>query len=210
MRTLVPDRPSRRTAVTGLLAPLLLLALAACGQAGDDPGIATAGGATPSASASNASQQDQGDPEKFEECMEKYGIQVQTEIEGDGKTAVRVGGGPGSAPVDEGKMQEAQKACQQYSPMGGPGGGQPMSQEDQKKFLAFAACMREHGIPMEDPDFEGGGVRMKIGGDKGAPQIGDDTVEAAQKACESNLPQDKRAGGGARGPGGGTRAGGGE
>jgi hypothetical protein len=210
MRTLVPGRPSRRTAVTGLLAPLLLLTLVACGEADDDPGIATANGSTPSATASNAAQQGQGDPEKFEECMEKYGVQVETEVEGGGKTAIRVGGGPGSAPIDEGKMQEAQKACQQYAPVGGPGGGQPLSAEDQQKFLAFAACMREQGIPMEDPDFEGGGVRMRVGGDKNAPQIGDEKLEAAQRTCESNLPQDKRPGEGG-GPGsGGSQAGGGE
>jgi len=205
MRTLTTHRPSRRTAVTSLAAPLLILALAACGDPAAGPDIASAdGGATPSATASNAAQQ--GDPVKFADCMREHGIDVDIPS-GGGGGAIRVKGKAG----DEGKLEEAEEACRQYAPSGGPGDGEPMSKEDQEKFLAFAKCMREHGIPMADPEFEGGGVRMKINGDRSAPKVDDGKAEAAQKACQSILPEppDGAGDGPQGGPGVGSAAGGG-
>ncbi len=200
MRSPATQRPSRRAAATSLAAPLLLLALAACGDPGTGPGIATAdGGATPSASASNAASE--GDPVKFVECMRRYGIDIEMESGGPGKSAVKIEGKPG----DEGKLDQAQRACREFAPDGGPGGGAPLSAEDQEKFLAFARCMREHGVPMPDPEFEGGGVKLKIG-EPGRAELDRGKVEAAQKACRSILPE-----AGAGGPlrGGGPAAGGG-
>ena len=83
-------------------------------------------------------------------------MQVDVPSRGGGGGALRVKGKAGQ----EGKMEEAQKACRQFAPSGGPGDGKPMSTEDQEKFLKFAQCMRDNGIPMADPEFEGGGVRM--------------------------------------------------
>jgi hypothetical protein len=189
--------------VTSLATPLLILALGACGEPASGPDVASAkGGATPSATASNAAQQ--GDPVKFAECMREHGIEVQLP-EGGGGGAIRVKGRPG----DEGKMDEAQQACRQYAPSGGPGDGEPMSKEDQEKFLKFAQCMRDHGIPMADPEFEGGGVRMKIEGGRSGPRVDDGKAEAAQKACQSILPEPPDgAGDGPRpaGPGAGEEA----
>jgi hypothetical protein len=187
MRTLVSQRAGRRTAVTAALAPLLLLTLVACGQDPDDPGIATADGAKPSASASNAAKSDH-DPQKWADCMEKNGVHVMVANNGKGGTTTRVGGGPGSKPMDKGKMEKAAAACKQYEPEGGPSaGGPPMSKADQQKFLKFAQCMRDHGVPMQDPKFEGGGAQLGITSNKGQ-HLEDGKVQAAQKACESNLP----------------------
>jgi hypothetical protein len=193
--------------VTSLAAPLLVLALAACGDPAAGPGIASAdgGGATPSATASNGASQ--GDPVKFADCMRQHGIEVEVPG-GGGGGPIRVKGKAG----DEGKMEEAQQACRQYAPSGGPGDGQPMPKEDQEKFLKFAKCMRDHGIPMADPEFEGGGVKMRINDDKGAAKIDDSKTEAAQKACESILPEPPDgAGEGPQqgGPGAGAAVGGG-
>jgi hypothetical protein len=189
--------------VTSLLAPLLILALAACGEAAKGPEVASADGATPSPSASNASQQ--GDPVKWAECMRKYGIQVEVPSGGGGGGALRVKGKAGQ----EGKMEEAQEACRQFAPSGGPGDGKPMSKEDQEKFLKFAQCMRDNGIPMADPEFEGGGVRMKINGDARTPKLDDAKVEAAQKKCQSFAPEPPDGAGQGGGPAGGAVAGGG-
>jgi hypothetical protein len=180
--------------------PLLLLALAACGEPAKGPGVASAdGGATPTSSASATSQ---GDPVKFADCMREHGIEV--EVQSDGK-GIGIKGKPG----DASKMDEAQRECRKYAPGGGDGQGKPMSKADQEKFLKFAQCMRDHGIPMEDPKFEGGGVRLSIGGDKGQPRLDDAKVEAAQKACQSNLPAEMREGpGGGDGPASGGGPGG--
>ena len=187
---------ARRAKVTAI-ASLLLLTLVACGDKPKDPGIASADGARPSATASSAAAEQ--DPQKFADCMNKYGIDVKVENDGKGHTGIRVGG-PNSKHVDENTMKKAEQACKQYAPGGGDGGGKPVPKEDQVKFLRFAQCMRDHGIPMEDPKFEGGGVRVGINGGKGnAPP--DSKVQAAQKACQSNLPADDAPGGGSGGSG---------
>jgi hypothetical protein len=191
-----PDsRPTRRRApvLTTMVTPLLLLALAACGEPDSGPGIASAqtGGATPSASATKGATE--GDPVKFADCMRKYGVEVDVPQGGSAQGPVRVRGKAG----DEGKMSEAQRECRQYAPSGGDGQMKPMSKADQEKFLKFAQCMRDRGIPMQDPKFEGGGVQLGIGG-KSGPKLDESKVQAAHKACSANLPKEF-----ADGPGGG-------
>ena len=192
---IMPVRQCRaRRAVTATVAGLLLLALGACGEETEDPGIASAGGgATPSASASNAAGEQ--DSQKFVDCLNDHGIEATVESDGKGGTGIRIGG-PGSKPVDQNTMKQAQQACKQYAPGGGDGDGRPLPKEDQERFLRFAQCMRDHDIPMEDPKFDGGGVRLGIQGAKGSAPS-DSKVQAAQKACQSNLP----AGGGPGGSG---------
>jgi hypothetical protein len=67
-----------------------------------------------------------------------------------------------------------------------------------EKMRRFAACMREHGIDMPDPEVDGDGrVRVQIGG--AGAQAGSGTsgggappdrekLEAAQQACKQYLP----------------------
>jgi hypothetical protein len=200
-----PDsRPTRRRAqvLTTMVTPLLLLALAACGEPDSGPGVASAqtGGATPSASTTKGATE--GDPVKFADCMRKYGIEVEVQ---DGGRGVGIHGGPG----DEGKMEKAQQECRQYAPGGGEGDGQPMPKEDQAKFLAFAKCMRDNGIDMPDPEFEGGGVKMRMGGGPGAAEPDRSKMEAAQKTCQKLLPGEmaNAPGAGQGGPAGGTGGG---
>ncbi len=70
----------------------------------------------------------------------------------------------------------------------GNGGGDP-----QEQALAFAKCMREHGIDMPDPKVDANGrMEMRING-RG---IDDAKMRAAQSACQDKM-------GGAFGPGGG-------
>ncbi|WP_432978997.1 hypothetical protein [Dactylosporangium sp. CA-233914] len=56
-------------------------------------------------------------------------------------------------------------------------------QADQEQFLKFAQCMRDHGVPMEDPQFDGGAVSLAIpeGTDKSK-------VDAAQAECKQYMP----------------------
>ena len=53
--------------------------------------------------------------------------------------------------------------------------------ENRKAMLNFARCMRENGIDMPDPQFNGGRVTMRAGG----PGKGGDPqkMQAAEKAC---------------------------
>src|SRR3954453_6899916 len=56
-------------------------------------------------------------------------------------------------------------------------------QADQEQFLKFAQCMRDHGVPMEDPQFDGGGISLMIpeGTDKAK-------VDAAQAGGRRHIP----------------------
>jgi hypothetical protein len=62
----------------------------------------------------------------------------------------------------------------------------PSNEEFQDAALEYAECMREHGVDMPDPEFdgEGGGVQMRL------PRSEDqDTVEAAQEACQDIMEE---------------------
>jgi hypothetical protein len=57
--------------------------------------------------------------------------------------------------------------------------------------LAFAKCMREHGVDMPDPQFSssGGGGRVTIGvGGEGRIDPESQSFQDAQTACESLMP----------------------
>jgi hypothetical protein len=71
--------------------------------------------------------------------------------------------------------------AQQSSPPGGDDGdGGGGGDGDQ---VAFAECMREHGIDMPDPDTEDGGFAIAI------PEGSDpDEVDAAMEACKEFMP----------------------
>ena len=56
--------------------------------------------------------------------------------------------------------------------------------DPQKAFLAYAQCMRAHGVDMPDP---GAGGNVTIGGNGIDPT----TMQAAQNACQSKLPKAK-------------------
>src|SRR5262245_19335389 len=140
---------------------VLPFVLTACGTAGDDDGIASAAGpsgspgaaARPSASASP-------DALKFAQCMREHGVDVADPAPGSDRIQIRINGKP-----DEGKMQSAQQACKQYSPIGnGPAAIDPAFQD---AVLKYTKCMRDHGVDMPDPKFDGG--RVMMGGPRGNP-----------------------------------------
>jgi hypothetical protein len=60
-----------------------------------------------------------------------------------------------------------------------------VSPEDREEaMLEFAQCMRDHGVDMEDPQFDGegrGGIDLQV-----TPE-NEDEVDAAQEACQSIL-----------------------
>ena len=74
--------------------------------------------------------------------------------------------------------------------------------------LAFAQCMREHGIDMPDPQFENGG-RVMIGGGPGEDGEGrssireSDEFQAAEEACGDLLGEMRPGSGTNVAPGGG-------
>ncbi|WP_203701645.1 hypothetical protein [Asanoa iriomotensis] len=171
----------RRQPMAYAFVPLALFAAlaAGCGSGGDDgPAVASAGG-TPTAAATSGAPapEDAADRAlKFAQCMREHGVDMpDPEIDG-GRISQRINAKPG---VD---VQAAQEACKEFSPSGGPGGGQPDPQM-RERMLAHAQCMRENGVesfPDPDPNMGGG---IKIDGKIAS----DPDFEAANKACEAEL-----------------------
>ena len=142
-------------------------------------------------------------PLKFAKCMREHGIDMpDPQISDDGGVMIAIGG-PGSGLGDDSgkgpdpkEMEAANKACQHFME-DAAAGFDPPSEEDQKKMqeqaLAFAKCMRDHGIDMPDPQFstDGGGFSISVGapaaggtiGDAPPVDFNDDEFKAASEAC---------------------------
>ena len=147
------------------LALVAIAALAACtGGTANPSGVASLGSQSP-APASSTEPEASVDPEDaalaFAQCMREHGVDMpDPQVGSNGEMSFSIGAGPGK--LDRSKVQEAQEACQDLMPTGlGKPGDIPQEQRD--AMLAFAQCMREHGIDMPDPQFETGGMVM-IGG----------------------------------------------
>ena len=184
------------------IALVAIAALAACtGGTANPSGVASLGSQSPAPS-SSAEPEASLDPEDaalaFAQCMREHGVDMpDPQVGSNGEMSFSIGAGPGK--LDRSKLQEAQEACQDLMPTGlGKPGDIPQEQRD--AMLAFAQCMREHGIDMPDPQFETGG-RVMIGGpgeDGDGPKFDpqSEDFQAAEDACGDLL--------GAMRPGSGT------
>jgi hypothetical protein len=176
----------------GLLLGLLLalaLAVAACDGGGDDKpsGVASLGGsATPTTSGSKAGGGK--DPSNdlrqllaWARCMRQHGLPnlPDPQLSGDGGGITQqVPRGDGKGPNDP-KFKAAEQTCKQYQPDGGQP-GRPSPQEQQEA-LAFARCMRQHGINTPDPKITAEGIveQPPTGMRKDDPRL-----RAAWRTCE--------------------------
>ena len=175
-----------------LLAAALVVAavgLGACGSSDDGGGA--------SKSASNGDKAFQG-ALKFSRCMREHGIDMP-DPQRVGTGGIKLTGGP--VKVSQPKMKAAQAACQKYMQFGGGGGKRPSPAEQakaQKAMLAYAKCMRGHGVDMPDPQMSssGGNTTFKFGGPSsksddgpGAGAVNPDSpaFKAADKACHGKI-----------------------
>ena len=126
----------------------------------------------------------------FARCMREHGIDMPDPDTAGGGGAVTIGGGPGSdksqMDAEMQKFQDADKACREVLGDAAPQKPSPKQQQEmQDQALAFSRCMREHGVNMPDPSFDGEGhVTMKIEDGSGLDPS-DPKFEAAQQACGS-------------------------
>ena len=192
------------------LAVSAIAILAACSGAAANPsGVASLGSQSPEPSSSSEPEASV-DPEDaalaFAQCMREHGVDMpDPQVGGNGEMSfsIRAGGPDG---LDREQLQEAQEACQDLMPTGlGKPGDIPQEQRD--AMLAFAQCMREHGIDMPDPQFETGG-RVMIGGpgeDGEGPKFDprSDEFQAAEDACGDLLGEMRPGSGTNVAPGGG-------
>lgn len=177
-------------AIRWFVVPVVLAGLlAACGQGSDDDGVASLGrnGATGSAASASPSVDPEEALQAFAECMREHGLEDFPDPQIDGNGGIEISAGD---PGDFGRaeLDAAMQACEHLLPEGaGPGDGEGPSAEEQAAMedalLAYAQCMRDHGIDMPDPEFSGGGV-IQQGGDF---DPNDPEFEEADDACRHFL-----------------------
>ncbi len=161
------------------LALLVAMALAACGGASGDTGVASANSGTGQPSASPSSTTSAAEQvRKYAQCLRDHGIDVSDPDTGAG------GGGLKVESRDPAKMDAAQKACQKYAPGSGGANSRPDPQA-LARARRFSQCMRDHGVPdFPDPDPNGGGIR--VSGTRGSDLTPDNpTFKKAEQACQS-------------------------
>jgi len=148
---------------------------------------------------------------KWAQCMRQHGVNV-SDPDANGGVRIQATGNPnagggnggdsgggavsGGGGGDGGKtttgggpppeIQAAMDACKQYQPNGSRSSGPP-SQQQLDAAAKFAQCMRDHGIPMQDPQVSNGGVSFQSGPAGTDPNS--DQFQQAQQACQHYLGQ---------------------
>jgi hypothetical protein len=62
------------------------------------------------------------------------------------------------------------------------------SKDFKQAALAFARCMRQHGIDLPDPQFNGNGITQELTARRGSNGPDSPKFKAAQQACQKYLP----------------------
>ncbi len=187
---------------TSLMA-VLAMTVAACGQssAAEVPSVADTDTSIPGDVASlggetegQASEEVEVDAEaamlEFAQCLRDQGFDVEDPtVDADGNVRPpRLGGGGGLGTgqnIDREAMQEAREACSDLIE-GVSFGFQEVDQTAlQDQLVEFAACAREQGLDVDDPDFSEGGFGGR--GILGDLDRNDPEVAAALDACSDIL-----------------------
>jgi hypothetical protein len=175
--------------VPGLLL-VLALALAACGGGDKGDGVASLGGdqatSTTNANSGKGNSQDKLQAARnWARCMRQHGINLpDPQLTGDGIGQVL--GSPEEA--NSPKFKAAEEACRQYQL--GDDQSRPPSAEERQQALAFARCMRQHGIDMPDPKITANGIEEQP--PTGADRDDKPKLRAALQACERAVPPARR------------------
>lgn len=145
---------------TTFLAALVVAALAGCGEASQEPRVASANGASQSARSIG-----QGDWTKYRDCLKDKGVDVDAT----------------GTPTADAALEAARDACHEYLPDGGE--LTKTSPQDVENARAYAKCMRENGVPTF-PDPLPNGART----DYSPPDVPIVTLGKAAEICVRSVP----------------------
>jgi hypothetical protein len=161
----------------------------ACGGSSGGSDVATLSGKDAAGHTTSTTIDIEDAARNFAKCMREHGIdmpdpQVSTGAGGKGGF-VKIGGPRGSSGSrpNQAKFEAAQKACEHFMQGAVNGGKRDLDPEEEAKMrdqaLAFAKCMRDHGVDFPDPKFEGGGrMTQSLGVDPNDPNF-----VKAQESC---------------------------
>lgn len=168
---LTQHRKAAAGALTAVLTSLLLLT--ACGGGGSgDPNGSSGGGSGSSGRSS------QNNPAKFSQCMRSHGVPTFPDANSSGQFQLQVTKG-GALDPNSATFKTALQTCHKYDTSFGNNSN---SSSNSSALLAFAKCMRSHGVT-NFPDPKSGG-RMQLGGGiQSNPHF-----NSAMQACRSLLP----------------------
>jgi hypothetical protein len=127
----------------------------------------------------SSSASDPGDPRAFSACMRSHGVPSFPDPDSSGRIHI-------SSTIDERSptVRAAYRACRSLAPSSLTNGNVPQQAQDQ--LLAFANCMRSHGVPaFPDPQVENGGIKISV--KPGQIEPNSPVVTAATAACRSKL-----------------------
>jgi hypothetical protein len=173
-RTSPRRRRAGGTALFAVVAMLTGSALLAAGCGGGSSGAEVAQlGMTTGPKPSGAAA----DPNAYSKCMRSHGVGNFPDPDSGG--ALKTQGIDTNTPT----FQAAARACRSLAPTPAP----PAQQAQlQAQLLAFAKCMRSHGVPaFPDPQSESGGTQMNVHHTKIDPNS--PIVKAAMVACRSKI-----------------------
>lgn len=140
----------------------------------------------------------------FASCMRENGVEdfEDPTVDPDGRLEFSFGGGAQPQDIDREVLRAARDACQQHLAGLAFGPGDLDRSEIEDQLYEFAACMRENGYDMPDPDFSGSAGERGGGGPFGGSIDPEDLAfVSALGACEETFGGTLRFG--QRAPGGG-------
>ena len=161
-----------------LLALALALALGACGGGDKDSGVASLGNGKATTTSPGGDRRQRA--LAYARCLRQHGVDMpDPKFDAQGRMAMQMPAGVGP---DDPQFTAADQACKQYAPTGEPDKPDPRLQQ---QMVAYARCMRQHGINIADPK---PGEGIGVNGDAGVnPE--DPTFKAADQACQQYAPK---------------------
>jgi hypothetical protein len=169
-------RPRLAVLVAALALTLALtLTVAACGGNKPSRVASLSGSKQPTATThAGGSHDDRQAALNFARCMRQHGIDLpDPQFSGD-NIVQRL---PTRTEQNSPKFKAAQPACRQYLPNGGQ--PSPPTAQERQQAVAFARCMRQHGIDVPDPKITADGIEYQF-----PERVRDDPrLKAAERAC---------------------------
>ncbi len=165
----------RRFIPTFAIAAAVAVLAAGCGGGSSSPGSAARSGVAATDPAAEVVA--------FASCMRSRGLSSYPDpavSESGNHISIRIS--PGGLDPNSAAFKSASRACGHLLP---GGGGRPsaVTPQEQQQDLAFAGCMRSHGVPsFPDPDHDGV-FTLPAGIDQQAPEF-----QRATKACANLEP----------------------